>query len=93
VRFRVIDTIQFKSSWIHHYPEVEARGEGAMAILDPNQIQDVPEIEGRTIMICRPDGSVKQLVASSAEAPHSVVGIFFEGASSEDIPRGAELQW
>jgi len=93
MRFRVIDTIQFNSSLIHRYPEFEARGEGLMAILDPHQIQEVPEIKGLTIMICRPDGSVNHLIASSAEASHSVVGIFFEGASSEDIPRGTVLEW
>ena len=93
MRFRVIDTIQFNSSCLHRFAEFQARFEGVMAVLDPNQIQQVPEIEGRTIMICRPDGSVKQLIAYSAEARSSVVGIFFKGATSEDIPRGAELHW
>ena len=93
MRYRVIDTIQFKSSWIHRYQEFEARGEGLMAILDPDQIQVAPEIAGHTVEIWKPDGSISQLVALTAEAPHSVVGVFFKGASSEDIPQGAELQW
>jgi len=93
MRVRVIDTIDLSPSWTHRYPELEARGEGVMAVLDPEQIKSAPEIEGRTIVITRPDGSVRQLVATTVEVHHSVVGIFFKGASSDDVPRGAELEW
>jgi hypothetical protein len=91
--FRVIDTILFEAGWIHRYPEFSERGEGVMAILDPNQIQDAPEIRDRAVMIRKPDGSVAQIVAASSEVHHSVVGIFFPAASSDDIPRGSELEW
>ena len=90
---RVIDTIEFKSSWTHRYPEIEARGEGVMAILDPDQIQVAPEVHGRPIKISRPNGSVGNLVATLAEEHHSVVGIFFQGVGSEEVPRGSELEW
>jgi hypothetical protein len=92
IPIRVIDTIQINARLTHHFPEFEAR-EGVIAILDPDRIQEVPEIIGQTVMIWRCEGSVKQLVVSGAVAHHSIVGIFFEGASSEDLIPGAELQW
>ena len=92
MQIRVIDTIQVNSRLTHRFPEFEAR-EGVIAILDPDRIQEVPEITGQTVKIWRRDGSVKQLVVSGAVAHHSVVGIFFEGASSKDITPGAELRW
>jgi hypothetical protein len=91
--FRVIDTILFKSDWIHRYPELAARGEGVMAILDPKQIHEAPEVQGRAVVMHRPDGSTAQAIPSAAEAHHSVVGIFFSGASSEEVPKGAVLEW
>ncbi len=89
----VIDTTEYNSSLIHRYPELAACGEGILAILDPVQIQVAPNVSGRSVTVCRPDGSIKKFVAAGAEVHHSVVGVFFEGASSEDLPRGAELEW
>jgi hypothetical protein len=91
--FRVIDTILFNASWIRRYPEFAERGEGMMAILDPNQIQEAPAIHDRALTIHKPDGSVAQVLAGSSEVHYSAVGIFFPAASSDDIPRGSELEW
>jgi hypothetical protein len=91
--FTVIDTIESKSSWIHRYPELAAWGEGVLAILDPVQIQVAPEVDGCSVTICRPDGSITKVVAARAIARHSVVAVFFKGPSIEDVPNGAELMW
>jgi hypothetical protein len=91
--YRVIDTISYQSSWIHRYPELAKRGEGVMAILEPNQIGERPEVKGRTVRVHRPDGDISELVATKAEEHHSVVGIFFSGISAEEIPRGSEIEW
>jgi hypothetical protein len=91
--FRVIDTILFDASLIQRYPEFAGRGEGVIAVLDPNQIQEAPAIRDRALTIHKPDGSVAQILASSSEVHHSAVGIFFPAASSDDIPRGSELEW
>jgi hypothetical protein len=91
--FRVIDTILFQSTWTHRYPEFAARSEGVMAILDPSEITEAPEIQGALVTISKLDGTSTQVVALSTEAHHSVVGIFFASASKEDIPQGAELKW
>ncbi|HYX72782.1 MAG TPA: hypothetical protein VE732_08425 [Nitrososphaera sp.] len=63
-----------------------------MAILEPSQIKEPPEIQGRTIMIHKPDGATSQLVATDSEVHHSVVGIFFRDVSAEEIPRGSKLE-
>jgi hypothetical protein len=91
--YQVVDTISYRSSWTLRYPDFAERGEGVMAILEPSQIKEPPEIQGRTITIIKPDGNTSQLVATDSEAHHSVVGIFFRGVSAEEIPRGSQLEW
>jgi hypothetical protein len=91
--FRIIDTILFDASWIHRHPELAERGEGVMAILDPDQIKEAPAIRDRMLAIHKPDGSVAQVLAGGSEVHHSAVGIFFPAASSDHIPRGSELEW
>jgi hypothetical protein len=91
--YRVIDTICFRSSWTHHYPEFAERGEGLMAILDPDQISEPPEICGRAVRVRRPDGDTAELVATGSEVHHSVVGIFFKDVSSETLPPGSQFVW
>jgi hypothetical protein len=93
IMYQVIDTISFRHSWTHRYPEFAERGEGVMAILEPSQIKDPPEIRGRIVTIHKPDGATSQLVATDSEGHHSVVGIFFGGVSAEEIPRGSQLEW
>ncbi len=91
--YQVIDTIDYRNSWIHRYPEWLERGEGVLAILDPNQIEVAPEICGRTVTVYKPDGKIARFVANSSEKPHSMVGIFFKSIFSEEIPRGSKIEW
>jgi hypothetical protein len=91
--YRVIDTIHYRDSWTHRYPELAQRGEGVMAILEPSQIKEPPDIQGRTVAIHKPDGNISRFVAADAEVHHSVVGIFFRGISAEEIPLGSQLEW
>ncbi len=91
--YQVIDTIYYQRSWTHRYPHLAKLGDGVMAILEPSQIGEPPDIKGRTITIHQPNGGITHLVAIHAEAHHSVVGIFFEGISAEEIPVGSQLEW
>jgi len=91
--YRVVDTISYQEGWTHRYPEAANRGEGLLAILDPNEIREPPDIHGCAVSIHRPDGSVADIIADGSEARHSVVAIFFKGVTSEDIPRGSHLEW
>lgn len=91
--YQVIDTISFRDSWIHRYPDFAKLGEGVMAILEPSQISEPPEVRGRTLTVRKPNGDLSRLVATDADAHHSVVGIFFGGVSAEEIPRGSHLEW
>ena len=93
IMYQVIDTISYRDSWSHRYREFAKRGEGLMAILEPSQINQLPEIKGRTVTIHKPDGNISQLVATDSEGHHSVIGIFFSGMSADDIPRGSQLEW
>ncbi len=93
VMYQVIDIINYRGSWTHRYPELAERGDGVMVILEPSQIKEPPEIQGRTVTIHKPDGNLSQLVATHAEVHHSVVGIFFRGISAVEIPRGSQLEW
>ncbi|HEX8151019.1 MAG TPA: hypothetical protein VF591_27800 [Pyrinomonadaceae bacterium] len=91
--YQVIDTISYRSSWTHRYHELAERGAGVMAILEPGQISEAPEIRGLTITVRKPDGNVSRFVAADVEAHHSVVGIFFSGISADEIPRGSLIEW
>ena len=93
VMYQVIDTINYRGGWTHRYPELAERSDGVMVILEPSQIKEPPEIQGRTVTIHKPDGNISQLVATNAEVHHSVVGIFFRGISAKEIPRGSQLEW
>jgi hypothetical protein len=91
--YRVIDTIIYNETSMQRFPDIAWRGEGLLAILDPDQIQELPDISGRPVSILRPDGSWIDLVAASSEVRNSVVAIFFEGASRGDIPPGSQFKW
>jgi hypothetical protein len=91
--YQVTDTITYRSSWTHRYPEFAKRGDGVMALLEPGQIVEPPKVQGRTVTIHKPDGNVSQLTAAGSEVRHSVVGIFFSGISADEIPRGSLLEW
>jgi len=91
--YQVVDTITFRNTWTHRYPEFAGRGEGVLAILEPSQISEPPEVEGQAMTVHKPDGAVSRLVAGGSEAHHSVVCIFFGGVSAEDVPRGSQLEW
>ena len=91
--YQVIDTITYRDSWTYRYPEFVKRGEGVMVILEPSQIREPPDVQGRTVTVRKPDGNISRLVATDSEAHHSVVGIFFNGITAEEIPRGSQLEW
>ena len=91
--YQVIDTICYRHGWTHRYPELTHRGEGVMAILEPSQIREPPEVQGRTVTVRKPDGSLSQIVATDSEAHHSVVAIFFSGISADEIPCGSQIEW
>lgn len=91
--YKVIDTITYKKSWTHRYPELLSRGEGVMVILDPTGIREAPKIQGHIVTIRQPDGSVAQFTVTSTEAHHSVVGLFFQGIEAEDVPPGSQIEW
>ena len=88
-----MDTIAHRDSWIHRYPHLAERGEGLLIILDPAEVREAPDIQDRVVNVRKPDGSASQYVVASAETHHSVVGLFFKGVSSEDIPRGSLIEW
>ena len=91
--YRIVNTINYRNSWIHRHPVFAERGEGVMVILDPNQIKEPPEISGQTVTIYKPDGKIVQFVVGSSEAPHSLVGIFFKDVFSDEIPLGSQVEW
>lgn len=91
--YRVIDTITLKNSWTHRYPELAKRGDGLLLILEPEQIKEAPDIEGRTVTVKRPDGSVSSCEVSHTEAHHGVVGIFVKGLALHEIPHGSLIGW
>ncbi|QDU29672.1 hypothetical protein ETAA8_47870 [Anatilimnocola aggregata] len=90
---KVIDTIFYTNGWLANHPELAARGEGLLAILDPAEVSDLPAIAERTVKILKPDGTVCSLEVTCAEIHHSVVGLFFAGKSPEDIPRLSRIEW
>jgi hypothetical protein len=91
--YKVIDTTSYANGWVYRYPELAERGEGVMAILEPNQIKLAPDIQGLVVTVHTPNGETLQLVATDSSAHHSVVGIFFGGVSAEKTPRGSEIEW
>lgn len=91
--FNVIDTIDYRNSWIYRYSEWQKRGEGVLVILDPEQIDQPPEVQNLTVTIYKPDGSISHFVANSSERLHSMVGIFFRDVFSDEIPRGSKIEW
>jgi hypothetical protein len=93
IMYQVMDTITYRSSWTHRYPEFAKRGNGVMALLEPSQINEPPEIQGRTVTIHKPDGSVSQFIAAGSEAHHSIVDIFFSGISADEILPGSLIEW
>ena len=92
--YRVVDTIAFNNRWIHHYPRLAERGEGLLVILDPEQIREPPAVEGRTVVVERPDGSTSELTVHSVEAgANSMVGLFFKDVSSDAVTCGSLIRW
>jgi hypothetical protein len=88
--YRVIDTIVCSNAVL----QVAERGEGVLAILDPEQICEPPAIEGRAIAILKPDGSSAELTVSEVIlGANSVVGLFFRGASEQAVTRGSLIRW
>jgi hypothetical protein len=91
--YRVIDTISYNKRWTDRYPHLVERGDGLLAILEPTEINAAPDICGRTVSVHKPNGERLDLIVDFVEAPHAVVGLFFKGASSEDIPRESRICW
>jgi hypothetical protein len=95
VKCRVIDTIEYRDSWTHRYPEFAARGVRTLAVIDPEDLTDPDGISGRIVTVCRPDadGTRLQLRADISEAPSGTLGLFFRGRTPADIPRGSTMEW
>jgi hypothetical protein len=91
--YHVIDIIRYRRGWIDRFPDLATRGEGVMAILEPNQISEPPPIQGCIITVHKPNGTTAQLLATTSEVQHAVVGIFFSGISPDAIPRGSFIVW
>jgi hypothetical protein len=91
--YKVMDVIDYRSSWTFRYPDFARLGEGVMVLLDPNQITEPPPIKRKTVNIQKPSGDTFQFTAFDTEAHHSIVGIFFKGIFSDEIPIGSQLEW
>ena len=90
--YRVIDTIHF-GDWVYAHPGVTVHKNGVMAVLDPGQINELPNVQGLSVTVHKPDGCVIQLVAADSEVHQSVVGIFFSGIPLNEVPLGSWLDW
>ena len=88
--YRVIDTIEYRNSWIFRYPELQKHGEGVSAILDFDGPIPPTSLAGNLITLHRPDGMTMQLRVESVEfGGGGVPSFFFKGISVADIPRGS----
>lgn len=64
-----------------------------MVILDPNQINDTPDLAGKVAHVERPDGSSEQLTIHHSEVHHGTVGVFFERLDQSRVPRLSNVTW
>ena len=94
--FAVLEAIDFRDKWMQHYrhkPDFSNREEGVVAVLDPHEIIEPPDIAGRIVKVFRPDGSTIVVTASHVETCNSIIGIFFKGIFSNEIPKGSKIKW
>jgi hypothetical protein len=91
--FRLIDTIELREGWTHRYPDLAARGEGVLVVLEPEGPRPDALLAGRSVTVRRPDGSIITPVVDRVErGAGDVPGLFFRGLSAADIPRGSTIE-
>lgn len=90
--YTIIDIINFRG-WIHRYPDLVARGEGILLVLDPSQISDKPNIPYNKVKILRPDKTTIELSVDEIEVRHKVVGMFIKGVYRDEVPRLSIISW
>ena len=93
MRCRVIDTIEHREAWTRHHPGLTGRGDGVLAVVDPADLADPHGIAERLVVVHRPDGTRIELRVDLAEAPAGVLGLFFRGMGSVDVPRCSVIEW
>jgi hypothetical protein len=87
---RVIDTIDLRETWTHRYPELMAKGEGLLVIVDPAGVNE--SVVGGSVTVRRPDGTAITLVVDGVERGASdMPGLFFRGLTRVDIPTGSTI--
>jgi hypothetical protein len=90
---RVIDTIEHRQSWTHRYPDVVAKGEGLLVVLESESTKSDAFLVGTPVSVRRPDGSTIALVVGGVErGAGGVPGLFFRGLTSRDVPRGSTIE-
>jgi hypothetical protein len=90
---RVIDTIEHRETWTHRYPDLAAKGEGLLVVLDPKGPIPTPSLVGEAVSVRRPDGSAISLVVDGIErGAGDVPGLFFRGITGADVPRGSTIE-
>jgi len=89
---RVIDTIEARESWMHRYPDLAAKGEGLLVVLEPEGPKPTASLVGKSVSVRRPDGSATTLVVDRVErGAGDVPGLFFRGLTAADVPRGSTI--
>jgi hypothetical protein len=90
---RVIDTIEHRQSWTHRYPDLAAKGEGLLVVLESDGTTPDASLVGKPVSVRRPDGSTMTLVVDGVErGAGGVPGLFFRGLTSPDVPRGSTIE-
>ena len=90
---RVIDTIQHRQSWTHRYPDLGAKGEGLLVVLESEGAKPDASLVGKAVSVHRPDGSTITLVVDRVErGAGDVPGFFLRGQTNSDIPRGSTIE-
>jgi hypothetical protein len=90
--YRVLDTIVHSESWTHRYPELRARGDGLLVILDPKDTTNVfnEAATQATVSVAGRKSTVLP-ICSVEKNRAGVVGLFFRDTKEEAVPRGATL--
>jgi hypothetical protein len=93
--YTVIDTIKISKTLMERIPDAAARykEEGLLVILDPSETRGIQPPDDATATIERPDGSSLELPIDIAHESHTVLGLFFIGATQEQIPSGSVIEW
>jgi hypothetical protein len=91
--YRVIDIISYNETWTFRYPHLAKRGNGLMVLLDPEQINEAPDLSGRAVWVESVNGDRVELVVDDVEVHGSVVGLFFRGVTPNEIRPHSHIDW